>query len=74
MNQKAEEKTREKTEAIIAEAESRIKQDTARARHQLENELVDLVSEATEIIIHEKVDANKDAELIDMAMRGERRL
>lgn len=65
----AEEKAGSKADAILAEADSRIAQDTARARQRLERELVGLVSEATEAIIDEKVDAGKDAELIDRALR-----
>ena len=71
--QKAEDKAREKSDAVVLEAESRIAQDAARARRQLEGELINLVSEATEIIIHEKVDTKKDAALINAALRGERR-
>jgi F-type H+-transporting ATPase subunit b len=65
----AEERAGAKADAILKEADSRIAQDTARARQKLERELVGLVSEATEAIIDEKVDANKDAELIDRALR-----
>lgn len=66
----AEDKARAKAEGILAEAEGRIAQDTARARQKLEKELVGLISEATEAIIDEKVDSKKDAELIDKALRG----
>jgi F-type H+-transporting ATPase subunit b len=67
--QAAEEKAGEKAAGIIASAEDRIKRDTTRARKQLEGELVGLISEATEAIIGEKVDAGKDAALIDKAMK-----
>ena len=65
----AEDKARDKAAGIIKEAESRIVQDTSRARQQLEKELVGLISDATEAIIDEKVDAKKDAELIDRALK-----
>jgi F-type H+-transporting ATPase subunit b len=65
----AEDKAREKAAGILAEAEARITQDTARARKQLEKELVSLVAEATEAIIEEKVDAKKDAALIERALK-----
>jgi F-type H+-transporting ATPase subunit b len=65
----AEEKAKAKAEGIVAEANRRIAQDTARARQELEKELVDLVSDATETIIGEKVDAKKDAVLIDRALK-----
>ena len=65
----AEDKARDKAAAIAKEAEARITQDTARARHALEKELVGLVSEATEAIIEEKVDSKKDTELIERSLR-----
>jgi F-type H+-transporting ATPase subunit b len=70
--QEAEDKATEKADGIIASAQDRIAQDTARARKQLEHEVVSLVSEATEAIIDEKVDAKKDAALIDKALKGQR--
>jgi F-type H+-transporting ATPase subunit b len=66
----AEAKAQKKAEGILAAADDRIKQDTSRARQKLESELVGLVSEATEAIIDEKVDATKDAQLIDRALKG----
>jgi len=65
----AEDKAREKAAGILKEADSQISQDTARARKQLEKELVGLVSDATEAIIREKVDAKKDAALIERALK-----
>lgn len=65
----AEDKARVKAAAIIKEAEARIGQDTARARQALEKELVGLVSEVTEAIIEEKVDAKKDTSLIEKALK-----
>lgn len=66
----AEEKARAKAAGIITQAESRLVQETARARQQLEQELVGLVSDATEAIIDEKVDAKKDAALIERSLKG----
>jgi F-type H+-transporting ATPase subunit b len=65
----AETKAREKAETIITEAQARTQQDVARARKQLEQEVVGLISDATEVIIHEKVDPKKDAELINRALK-----
>ncbi len=65
----AEEKAREKAKGILEAADSRIVQDTARARKQLEGELVGLISEATEAIIEEKVDSKKDSALIERALK-----
>jgi len=69
----AEESAKVKAEQIIVGAESRIKQDTAKAWKDLQKDLAALVSEATEAIIKEKVDTKKDIELIDKAL-AERRL
>jgi F-type H+-transporting ATPase subunit b len=66
----SEEKARQKAEGIIESAEARIEQDTARARQALKKELVTLVADATETIIEEKVDAKKDAQLIEKALKG----
>lgn len=65
----AEEKARAKADGILAEAESRIAQETARARQQLEQEVVGLIADTTEAIIDEKVDAKKDAALIERALK-----
>lgn len=65
----AEDKARQKAAVILKEAAARIEQDTARARKQLEGELVGLIAEATEAIIDEKVDAKKDAQLIEKALK-----
>jgi F-type H+-transporting ATPase subunit b len=65
----SEDKARDKATGILKEADTRIAQDTARARTQLKQELVGLVSDATEVIIHEKIDAKKDAALIERALK-----
>jgi len=64
----AEAKARQKADSIIAAAEDRIDQDMQLARSKLETELSGLVAEATEAIIGEKVDAKKDAALINKAL------
>lgn len=66
----AESKAKEKAESIIAAAEDRIDQDMKLARAKLEKELSGLVAEATEAVIGEKVDAKKDATLINKALEG----
>ena len=70
MVREAEGKAQDKAAGILKDAEERIKTDTARARKKLEGELVGLISDATEAIIGEKVDAKKDAALIDAALKG----
>lgn len=66
----AEDKARKKAEGIVSSAKDRLDQDIQKARKQLEAEMSGLVAEATEAVIHEKVDAKKDAALIDKAMKG----
>ena len=68
----AEEKAQEKAANIIEEGKARGEQEVVRARKALESELVGLISEATEVIIGEKVDAKKDSALIDRALKESR--
>ena len=65
----AEEKAKAKAAGVLEAAESRIVQDTARARQQLEKELVGLISDTTEAVLGEKVDAKKDTQLIERALK-----
>jgi F-type H+-transporting ATPase subunit b len=65
----AEDKANEKAAGILKAADERIASDTKRARKQLEGELVGLISDATEAIIGEKVDAKKDAQLVERALK-----
>lgn len=66
----AEKAGQRKVDSMISDAELRIQEDTKHARDRLEKELVGLVSEATETVVGEKVDARKDAELVKKAMKG----
>lgn len=68
----AEDTARAKADTMIEQAKDRIKQDTAAARKKLEKDVAGLVAEATEAIIHEKVDAKKDASLIEKALQESR--
>jgi F-type H+-transporting ATPase subunit b len=65
----AEDKAREKADGILKDAEERTKQDAARMRKALEGEIVNLIADATGTIIDEKIDAKKDAALIERAIR-----
>lgn len=58
-----------KADAIIQEAQERSVQEAARMRRSIESEVTSLISEVTEALIHEKVDASKDASLIQRALR-----
>jgi len=68
----AEAKAQEKAAGVLKDAEERIKTETQQARKKLEGELVGLISDATEAIIGEKVDAKKDAALIDRALQEQK--
>jgi F-type H+-transporting ATPase subunit b len=68
----AEDKAHQKAAGVMKEAEDRIASETQRARKQLQGELVGLISDATEAIIGEKVDAKKDAALIDRALQEQK--
>lgn len=67
--QAAEETARKRAEGLIDDAKEQIKQASDRERHRLEKELVGLVSDVSETIIGEKVDAKKDSVLLDKAFR-----
>lgn len=66
----AEEAAARRAEGIVKEAHEQTKQAMDRARKQLEKEVVSLVSEVSEAVIGEKVDAKKDAALIDKALKS----
>lgn len=69
----AEKAAKAKADAMIKEADARIDEDVDRARRHLEKDLVGLVSEATEAVVHEKVDAKKDAEIVEKALKGQKK-
>ncbi len=66
----AEKTAQRKAEAMLTDTEARIAEETDRSRRKLEKDLVGLISEATEAIVGEKIDAKKDAALIDRVMKG----
>ncbi len=68
--QVAEKDAKAKVAAIVKEADEKISEDAERARRGLEKDIVSLVSEATEAVVHEKVDARRDAEIVDKVLRG----
>lgn len=65
-----EKSAKAKAEAILQDAHERIDEDAMQARRSLEKDIVGLVSEATEAVVHEKVDAKKDSEIIENALKG----
>jgi F-type H+-transporting ATPase subunit b len=68
----AEKSGQRKVDAMIVDAEARIKEEGQAAKRRLEKEIVGLVSEATEAIVEEKVDGKKDNELIAKAIREQK--
>ncbi len=64
----AEEKARVRAEQIVNDAHAQLESDIAKARQALKKDTAQLVAMATERILHEKIDARKDAELIDRAL------
>jgi F-type H+-transporting ATPase subunit b len=67
---KAEASAAQRAELIIKEAESRLSEEREKLRTELRAELADLVSDATEKIIHEKLDQKGDMTLIERAIKG----
>jgi F0F1-type ATP synthase membrane subunit b/b' len=55
---------------IVREAESRLSEEREKLRGELREELAVLVADATEKIIHEKLDDKRDMSLIERAIKG----
>jgi F-type H+-transporting ATPase subunit b len=68
----AEEKAQVRAEQIVKDAHAQLEADVAKARVALKKDTASLVAMATERILHEKVDAAKDAKLIERALSEER--
>jgi F-type H+-transporting ATPase subunit b len=73
MIRQAEDAAARKVDAMLADAHVRIEEDMSKARQRLEKDMLNLVAEATEIIIAEKLDARKDESLIKRALAGVKR-
>jgi F-type H+-transporting ATPase subunit b len=67
----AEERARERSERIVADARVQIDADISAARRALKQETAKLVAQATGALLHEKVDSTKDAQLIERALARE---
>lgn len=65
----AEKAAHAKSENILKDTEARIAEEVEQAKRRLEKDVASLVSDATEALVEEKVDAKKDADLIDKAIR-----
>ena len=68
----AEENAVKKADAIVQEGQERAASEMARARKQLESQIVGWVSDATEAIIGEKVDASKDAAIVERVLKEQK--
>jgi F-type H+-transporting ATPase subunit b len=68
----AEKTAQSKANSMLAEAEVRLHEEASQARKHLEKELVGLVSEATEVIVGEKIDSKRDTELVKKAMKAQK--
>jgi len=68
----AEGKAKTRAEQIVADARQQLSLDVAKAREALKKDTIELVALATERVIHEKLDAHKDAELVRSALAQEK--
>jgi len=64
----AEMNAKSKADLVFKESEARAEQELLRAKRKLESEMVSLVAQATSAVLDEKVDAKKDAGLIERAL------
>lgn len=69
----AEKAAHKKSEIMLADTEVRINEEVEQAKRKLEKDVANLVSDATEAVVEEKIDAKKDSELIDKAIRKGRK-
>ena len=67
--QELEIKAKEQSEKTLAEAKKQIEQEKNKAVKEAKSEIANLVMSATEKIIGEKIDSNKDKELIEKAIK-----
>jgi F-type H+-transporting ATPase subunit b len=66
----AETAAEKRASLIIDEARTQLDEERQKLRQELRGELADLVVEATEKIVQEKLDQNRDSSLIDRAIRS----
>lgn len=68
MIKQAEDSATKKQEKMLVEAEAKIDADVKKAKVELRGELLTLVAGATETVLGEKIDADKDQDLIKKAL------
>ncbi len=70
MVEEAETKAAQRAEHIVKEAQVSMEHEISQAKAALKKETAELVAEATGMILKEKVDAGKNAELISKALQA----
>jgi F-type H+-transporting ATPase subunit b len=68
----AQESATRKLDAMMSDARARIDEEMNKAQKALKSEVIDMVTDATEIILEEKLDQSKDSILIERALKGVR--
>lgn len=69
LHEEAETRANKRADHIIEQAEARLATDVADARELLRKEVIGLVAQATEVVIGEKLDSNKDVALIERVLK-----
>lgn len=69
----AETKAKQRAEQLVTDARSQLEADVVKARAALKQDTMKLVAVATEKIIGDKLDASKDAKLVERAITEEAR-
>lgn len=67
----AEQKAKERADQIVTDARTTLAVDVRKAREALKRDTISLVALATEHVVGEKIDAQKDSELIARALAKE---
>lgn len=68
--QAAEESANRRAEEIMKTAEGKIESDISNARDELKGEMAGLITEATEAILSQKLDAKSDRKLVEDYLKG----
>jgi len=66
----AEDRAKQRADQIVSEAREQLSRDIIKARKELRADTVELVAQATERVVREKVDTKKDTSLIEDALKG----
>lgn len=72
MVHQAEATAARQAEVVLEAAQNQIAEDIKRAKRELKSEMVQLVGQATSVIIQEKIDAKKDAKIIERVLEEAR--